>query len=203
MQSSLPAPETLHRYRQWWETLSTPWQQAFNEAYQNKSETGCPPDEVLDNIWTNPNFRMAGPSAMFPNVTLELEDLSGVAGLTHLELLVFTNHNITHLRDIAHLRQIRSLFVFSNKIDTLEGVEQLGGLTGFYFNDNQVRSLLPLAGLTQLETIHCANNQLQSFEGIGKQHSRLKDFFCLPNPGIWQSAILQFENDVRVQCKKG
>lgn len=201
--TAAPSPEMIAKYHQWWEGLSSPWKQAFNEVYQQKSDMETPADDILHAIWTTANFRMAGPSAMFPNMTVELEDLSGVKDLKNIELLVVTNHNITGLQEIADMTQLSSLFVFSNKLTSIEGVEKLKNLISFYFNDNEVESLLPLAGLTQLETIHCSKNKISSFEGIGTQHKALKDFFCLPNEGIWQSAIMQFENEVRIQCKKG
>jgi hypothetical protein len=198
-----PSPEAIAKYHKWWDGLSDTWKQAFNEVYQQKSDTETPPNDILHAIWTTVNFRMAGPSAMFPNMTVELEDLSGVKDLDNIELLVVTNHHITGLQEIAHMTQLNSLFVFSNKLSSIEGVENLKNLISFYFNDNQVESLLPLAGLRQLETINCVKNKINSFEGIGTQHKALKDFFCLPNEGIWQSAIMQFENEVRIQCKKG
>lgn len=198
-----PSAEMLAMYKKWWDGLSAPWKLAFNEIYQNTSTIDIPPDNFLHDIWTTVNFRMAGPSAMFPNVTVELDDLSGVKDLPNIELLVITNHNIKGLQEIANKTKLTGLFVFSNKLTSIEGVENLKNLTSFYFNDNQVESLLPLAGLTQLETIHCANNKINSLEGVGTQHTALKDFFCLPNEGIWQSMIMQFENEVRIQCKKG
>ncbi len=195
--------ENVITYHQWWDTLSSSWKQAFNEVYRSQSEINRPPDEILHSIWTNPTCRMAGPGAMFPNLTLELNDLSGIKDLPAIETLVFTNHNISSLADIAHMQQLSSVFVFGNKLKSLEGVEKLVNLVNLYFNDNLIESLLPLAGLTQLETIHCANNKISSLEGIGTQHKALKDFYCLPNEGIWQSTIIQFENEVKVQCKKG
>ncbi|TNE67506.1 MAG: leucine-rich repeat domain-containing protein [Bacteroidetes bacterium] len=199
-----PTKEEVKKYRQWWNTLSDPWKQAFNEAFLRQSDTRFPPDETLHLIWNTGPLRFAGPTAMFPNMTIELDDLSGVVDLPNVEILVVVNHNIRSLQEIAHMTFLKSLFVFSNKLKSIEGVENLKNLKNLYFNDNMVNSLLPLAKLTQLENIHCAHNKLQSFEGVGLQHkAALENFYCLPNDNMLSVDIADFERQTRIACKKG
>jgi Leucine-rich repeat (LRR) protein len=190
-------------YNDWWNGLTNSWKQAFNEVLFQKKDASTPSDEQLKSIWELKILRMAGPTAMFPNVGVTLDDLSGISRLTQLEILVVTNHNLETIDEVANLINLNSLFVFSNKIKVLRGVEKLKGLKKLYFNDNQVSTLQALSNMTSLETLHCANNKITSLKGIGKQHKDLKEFFCLPNEGIWQSEIMRFETEVQIRCLKG
>jgi hypothetical protein len=187
----------------WWQTLSDHWKQAFNETLFQQKGIEMPDAEKLAGIFNLPVIRMAGPGAMFPNMSISLEDLSGVSELVNLEILVVVNHRISSLQGLSKLSRLHSLFVFSNEIVSLEGIEALPGLKQLFINDNKIDSLLPLSGLVHLETIHCAHNKLVSLEGIGMQHTALKDFFCLPNDGIWSSEVMRFETEYRIRCQKG
>jgi Leucine-rich repeat (LRR) protein len=146
---------------------------------------------------------MAGPTAMFPTMSFELDDLSGVARLAKLEILVVVNQNIQSFEELSGLSSLHSLFLFSNRLKVLKGVEKLRGLKKLYINDNLITTLQALSNVTGLETLHCANNKITSLKGIGTQHKDLKEFFCLPNEGIWQSEILRFETEVKIRCLKG
>ncbi|MBK8968314.1 MAG: leucine-rich repeat domain-containing protein [Lewinellaceae bacterium] len=199
-----PTKDEIKKYRRWWNNLTEPWKQAFNEAFLQQSNTKFPPDATLHLIWNTGPLRFAGPSAMFPNMTIELDDLSGVVELPGIEILVVTNHNIVSLKEIAHMTYLKSLFVFSNKLRSVEGVENLKNLKNLYFNDNQVESLQPLAGLTQLETIHCAHNNLSTLDGIGLEHkAALENFYCLPNKNLLSVDVMDFERRTRIACKTG
>lgn len=199
-----PTKDKIKKYRNWWNTLTDAWKQAFNEAFLQKSDTTFPPDDTLHLIWNTGPLRFAGPSAMFPNMSFELEDLSGVTALPNVDILVVINHKISSLKEIAHMQQLQSLFVSSNSLKSIEGVEKLTNLKNLYFNDNQIASLQPLSDLTQLETIHCAQNKISSLDGVGLQHkASLENFFCLPNENLFSSDIMDFENRFRIRCQKG
>lgn len=191
--------QDIAKCRKWWNSLTPKWQRAYEESV---FKTDNPTDAQLWEFWNAPVFRMAGPSALFPNVSFELDDLSGVVDLDHLEILVFSNMNITNLAGIEKLTKLKSLFVFSNLLTSIEGVESLKELKEFFCNDNKITSLQPLAGLVHLEKVHCAKNSLESFEGIGKQHTKLTEFISLPNDGVWSSEIMRFETETRIRCKK-
>ena len=197
------APLSPAAQREWWGQLNDVWKQAFNETVFQQYGAGDPTNEQLESLWSMPVLRMAGPGAMFPNMSVTLEDLSGLSRLVNLEILVVINHQIRSLRPLGNLSNLHSLFVFSNEIESLEGLERLTKLQKFFFNDNRVTSLAPLSGLTNLDTIHCAHNKITSLEGIGAGHKALKEFYCLPNDGLWQSEISRFENEFRIRCLKG
>lgn len=190
-------------YIAWWQQLSDEWKQAFNETLFQKKDIEMPDAENLKGIFNLTVLRMAGPDAMFPNMSVSLQDLSGISQLVNLEILVIVNHRISSLEGLSKLKKLHSLFLFSNEISSLGGIEALPGLKQLFINDNRIDSLQPLSGLVQLESLHCAHNKLVSLEGIGKQHTALKDFFCLPNEGIWNSEVMRFETEYRIRCQKG
>lgn len=194
----------LKAYRAWWAGLSESWKKAYNEVMSRQSSTDMPSAEVLHQIWTSPALRFAGPTAPYPNMSFELEDLDGVLGLKNLEIFVFTFQKIDSIKAIAQLPQLKSLFVFNNQLKSIDGVEALANLQEFYFQVNEVDSLGPLKHLTQLHTIYCSDNHLSSLYGIGKQHAgTLKKFHCLPNDGLTDETVMRFEQENFIRCLKG
>ena len=177
-----PTPEQLEKYHSWWSGLSSPWKKAFNEAYLRQTSEDPLSDELMHTLWNAPALRFAGPTAMHPNMSFELEDLSGVAALTNLTILVVVHQRITSLAPLAALTNLQSLFVFNNQLTDISPVTKLPHLKELYFQNNLVESLLPLEHLTGLKTIYCNYNRITSLEGIGEQHAdTLNQLICLPN----------------------
>ncbi len=199
-----PTTEEIEQYHSWWAGLPPIWKTAFNEVTLRRTSTEQLPDDALHHIWHSPAIRFAGPTAPFPNMTFELENLDGVLALPRMEIFVFTFQKIRSIEPVAQLPQLKSLFVFNNQIDTLTGVEALRDLQELYFNVNAVRSLKPLEHLTKLHTIYCNHNRLDSLEGIGLQHAGvLKKFFCLPNENLPDTEIIRVEHDFGIRCMEG
>jgi Leucine-rich repeat (LRR) protein len=187
----------------WWNNLSDPWKKAFNEVALRRSSTEALGDEMLVTVFNSPNHRFAGPNAPYPNMTFELEDLSGIVGLPNAELVVVVFHQLTHIREAAQFGNLRSLFVYNNQISSLEGIEGLTSLRELYCNVNQITSLKPLEGLTNLKTLYCNYNLLSNLDGIGEQHAdTMEEFYCLPNPNLKDSVAMRFEREMGIRCKK-
>lgn len=200
---SKEATDNKSQHLQWWNQLADAWKMAFNETLFKNKTKDTPTTAQLQSIWDLTVLRIAGPTAVFPNMSFELNDLSGLRDLVNLEILVVVNQNLESFEEIAGLTSLHSLFLFSNRIKVLRGVEKLRGLKKLYINDNFVTTLQALSNLTNLESLHCANNKITSLKGIGKQHKELKEFFCIPNEGIWQSEIIRFETETHIRCLKG
>lgn len=199
-----PPPEDIAQYRNWWAALSLPWKTAFNEIILGQTSTADMPDEALNDIWQAPALRFAGPSAPYPNMSIELEDLSGVLDLPRLEIFVFTFQKIDTVVPIGQLTQLKSLFLFNNRIRSLDGVETLTDLQELYVNVNAVESLRPLEHLTRLHTLYCNYNRLRLLDGIGKQHvGTLKQFVCLPNEFLPDAEVIRMERDIGIRCLAG
>ena len=202
---STPAPPVrLADAFAWWSGLSDPWKRAFNEAALKRSGSDILPDDVLLTVYASPAHRFAGPLAPYPNMSFELEDLSGLVGLPNAQIVVVIYQKLTHVRELAKLGQLRSLFLYNNQIETLEGIEHCTELTEVHIQCNNITSLRPLEQLVNMKSLYCCYNQLSNFEGIGEQHvERLEDFYCLPNSGIKDAAAMKFEREVGIRCKKG
>ena len=188
----------------WWNGLTDQWKKAFNEVALRRSGTEHPGEEMLITVFTSPNQRFAGPGAPYPNMTFELTDLSGLIGLPNMEVVVVIFHKITHVREAANFKNLRSLFVYNNEITSLEGVEGLITLKELYCHVNQITSLKPLEKLTNLQSLYCNYNLISHLDGIGQQHAdRLENFFCQPNDNLKDSVTLRFEQEVGIRCRKG
>ena len=193
------------RYRRWWVALSADWKKAFNQCVLGNGETtGDLNDEELRLIWQLPVVRFAGPRALYPNLSFELEDLSGLAELTHLKIAVVAHHRIRSVEPLAALDQLESLFVFDNQLKSLVGLENLKNLKQLYFQSNQITSLEPLKGLSGLTEIYACRNKLTKLDGIGSQHAdTLKLFRILPNDELPQKEIIRMENKIGIRCLQG
>jgi hypothetical protein len=188
----------------WWSGLSDAWKKAFNEAALKRSSIDDLPEEMLLTVFTSPNHRFAGPTAPYPNVSFELTDLSGLEGLPNAEIVVVVHHSLIHIREVAEMKKLSSLFVYNNRIQSLQGLENLTGLKELFVQCNEVDSLTPLQKLTNLQTVYCSYNLIGTLEGIGEQHAdKLENFYCLPNPNIKDAVAMRFEREVGIRCKKG
>lgn len=195
--------QTVHANR-WWEGLTDAWKQAFNEVALQRSSMEPLGEETLLRVYNAPNHRFAGPTAPYPNMSFELDDMSGLLGLPTVEVVVVIFHRLTHVREAAQFPGLRSLFVYNNQITSLEGIEGLHDLKELYCSVNQITSLQPLAGLSGLTTLYCNYNQIADLEGIGEQHTDiLTQFYCLPNPLLKQSSVMRFEREVGIRCLQG
>ena len=201
--SSLRTEAQITQANAWWDGLSDAWKQALNEVALRRSSTEPLGEEMLMTVFTSPNHRFAGPTAPFPNMSFELEDISGLVGIPNMELAVVIHHKLSHIHEAVSFTNLRSLFIHNNKITSLEGLEGLTQLKEIYCNVNEIDSLKPLEGLTNLHTLYCNYNLLSNLDGIGEQHAdTLENFYCMPNPNLKESVAMRFEREVGIRCKK-
>jgi len=195
----------VKQYRQWWDSLSDNWKKAFNRCVFNREETTDDLTETeLHSLWSISVVRFAGPRAPFPNMSFELEDVSGLAALKHLKIVVVSHQQVSSLQPLAALHQLESLFVLDNQIKSLTGIENLKNLKQLYFQNNEISSLEPLKNLTELTEIYACRNRLVKLDGIGSKHARtLKMFRVLPNDELPQKEIIRMENKIGIRCLQG
>ncbi len=199
-----PTPAQAEAHLAWWSGLSQPWKTAFNEITLRRTSDEQPPLEILHQLRNTPVLRFAGPTAPFPNMSFELDNLDGITALDKLEIFVFTFHRLRHIEQIAHLTQIKSLFLFNNHLTSLEGIEGMSNLEELYFNVNQIDSLRRLEHLTNLKSLYCNYNRLTSLDGIGKQHlGTLTKLVCLPNDKLPDSEVIRMEREIGIRCLTG
>ncbi|NJL76839.1 MAG: leucine-rich repeat domain-containing protein [Saprospiraceae bacterium] len=84
------------------------------------------------------------------------------------------------------------------------GIEGMENLKELYVQGNEITSLMPLQHLTNLEVLYASGNQLTSFDGITEAHAeKMKSFRVLPNEGIRDKTVIQFQNSIGIICKQG
>jgi hypothetical protein len=201
---SLSAPQ-LAKWQKWWNELSDAWKIAFNEAVYNKGPIpDMPTKEEMAHLVTSPALRFAGPSAPYPNMTKELTDLSGLAELKKVEILVVTFQKVRSVRELRNLTQLKSLFLHDNQIASLQGVENLKNLEKLYVQNNAINSLKWVRPLHHLDELYCFDNKLTSLEGITSDHAKaLKRFVCLPNDELPDKDIIHVEQKIGIRCQRG
>ena len=199
---SPPDSAELLKYQNWWDGLTESWRVAFNEVYQKKSTVDILTDELLHSIWNSPVMRFAGPKAMHPNMSFELTDLTGIAPLTSVTILIVINHSISSLEEIRHFNQLESLFIFNNKLTSIEPLSGFINLKELYIHNNDIESLKSLEKLTNLHSLYCNNNKISGLEGIGIQHEpKLTQLICRPNELLRDRVIMEFERETGIRCK--
>jgi internalin A len=184
----------------WWGQIEPQWKKAYAETILHHANE--PTQEELARMHTAPAIRFAGPSAFFPNMSFELTNLSGVAGLTGLNTLVVINHKIETIDELSSFTSLKHLFLLGNQIKSLEAIKELHQLEMLYVQDNLIESIKPLEKLTQLKSLYINGNQISSLEGLTEKHSdTLEEFFCKPNHLLKQKEIFRVERELGILCR--
>ena len=205
--TSISLPEIVNepeKRKQWWDNLEDQWKRAFHQAVLGTGDTiDTPSDEQLIAIWTNPNLRFVGPSGPYSNLNFQLTNLSGIKGMTHLNILIASFHQIKSIDEVSTIPDLQSLFLHSNEIGDLNPIKELIQLENLYIQNNQISKIEALRSLTNLHTVYLVNNPLVSLEGITENHSqKLTKFYVLPNDNLPQKEVIRCENTNGVRCLK-
>lgn len=159
-----------------------------------------PSPEELVQLNQTSVLRFSGPAAPYPNMAFELSELSGIAALHNLELLVATHHQISNIEALSSLKKMKHLFLFNNRIQSLKGIESLTALEQLYVQFNRIESLQPIEALSNLQEVYIHNNNLSSLEGLTEEHSeKLVKFFCMPGNNLPQKELIRVENNLGIR----
>ncbi len=185
----------------WWDRLEPQWQAAFRMATWRHNNP--PSDAELTELWQAPALRFVGPTAPYPNLSFELTNASGLAGMSQLTVLVLTNHQVTTIDEVAAMPDLQALFLNNNAITDLSPVTDLTKLELLYVYANGISSLEPVRNLTKLKELYASRNQLTSLDGLTRQHARrLETFFCLPNDSIPDEELTRVEQELGIRCRR-
>lgn len=123
-----------------------------------------------------------------------LVDMSAVANITTLEVLMFGNAGVSKIDFLSNLVNLKELFMYHVKnvkdyspIENLSNLKniccsQVYGLKDISFlsnlhkleeievQGNEITSIRPLSNLSLLKSIDCSFNKIESMEGIEKLH---------------------------------
>ena len=119
--------------REWWNNLTPAWKKIFLEA-EFKGKDVEPTDEQLEAMVSN-----------LPNVNCA------------------SNKEITDLKPLARLRNLKKLDCSSTNIKSLEGIESIINLEDLNCSNNDnLNSLIPIANLKNLVSLNCGNTMVKS-----------------------------------------
>ena len=90
----------------------------------------------------------------------QIDDLSPLAGLGQLQVMVLDNNQVTDLTPLSGLTNLVSLNLANNQITDLTPLKRLTNLKNLDISDNKVTTLMPLAQLVNLERLILRNNQV-------------------------------------------
>ena len=173
--------------KNWWNSLEPQWKAAFIKT--NLLDTTEPSDEHLAQWYHTPVLRFAGPTAPYPNMDFELTNLSGIADLVDLEILVVTHQHLETIEELQNKSKLKSLFLFNNYIKSLKGIESLTQLEQLYVQNNQLESTKEIDQLTNLKELYIHDNLISSLAGITENHAdHLAMFYCTPNKNLKQNS---------------
>jgi hypothetical protein len=199
-------PEELQRARKWWQDLEVQWKMAYNEAAFGIGPTLEPPkDDLLMFLLTQVDvLRFAGPTAINPNMSTILTNLSGLIPLYHLKYLSLTNMHVESLQPLARFTQMEHLFLNDNRIKSLDGIQAMTELKDLYVQNNQIRDMSPIKKLTKLKTIYIHSNKIDTVNGLTAKHGdHMKEFYVLPNDNLPDREVLRVQNELGIICRKG
>lgn len=184
----------------WWNALELQWKNAFSMTVFQQPEVPAIAD--IEQFYTATALRLAGPRAPYPNMSFELTNLSGIAQLDQLEILVITHHQIKTITALQSLKRLKALFLFNNQIESLAGIEQLTNLEQLYVQYNHIHSLEPLKQLIRLKELYVHNNAITTLSGLTEAHAdELTQFFCAPNANLKQKELLDVEHRLGIRCR--
>ena len=180
--------------------LEPQWRAAFSLAFFR--HMNLPTPDELENLWQTPVLRFAGPKAPYPNLNFELTNCSGLAGMSNLEILVLTHHQLERLDEVADMPQLKSLFVNNNRLQSLHGIEKLTHLEQLYAQVNQLESIEPIRSLVNLREVYVSLNPLKSLDGLTRKHAvAMQRFVCLPNENLPDRVTMPLERKLGIRLR--
>ena len=125
------------------------------------------------------------------NYSDNITNLNGLAGLTNLTQLDLTGGQISDLRPLSALTNLKVLNLSRNSITSLtelEGLTSLTNLTELDLHDNQISDLQPISNLTNLTVLGIRDNQITSLAGL-ENLTNLTYIYASGNPLTDTSAL--------------
>lgn len=103
---------------------------------------------------------------LYGGCTGGLSDLTPVAQLTGLEVLILYNHSISDLTPLGSLQNLKRLRLEHNDIRDISPLAHLRKLESLQINDNHIEDLRPLSGLSRLHTLWLSRNRISDISPL-------------------------------------
>lgn len=146
------------------------------------------------------HFNLSSPCitgvAFFKNLTSlcivaqDIEEMSGIEGLIHLEQLWICETKVTRISGLGKLRCLLKLFLYKittnqcsygNQIARIENLEGQDRLQVLWLSDNEIQTLENLEPLKSLEQFQCGNNRIRTIGTAFYQNNELQDIMLSGN----------------------
>jgi Leucine-rich repeat (LRR) protein len=116
-----------------------------------------------------------------------------------LTTLRLGKNQLTDVKSLEKLTQLRILLLDRNQLTDVNGLEKLTKLTGLNLANNQLTDVKGLEKLTQLKALSLVNNQLTDVKGLEKL-TRLTDLRLGNNPDLTKAQIAELQKALP-KCK--
>jgi len=186
-------PETLVIYKtaelkKWWNLLNDNWKKIFMEEVSFDK---------------NPNREQLGQITAIK--VLDLKNNSGISSLKPLENLVdlevlkFSDTDVTDLSAIKDLKSLIKLNCARNPIRSLSPLSGLNKLQSLDCSNTQIDDLEPIQSLTNLEILKVSGTKIKNLNSLEKLH-KLKHLEFSSTAVRWLKPIMGLNNLKTIKC---
>lgn len=96
----------------------------------------------------------------------QVEDISGIAGLTSLETLGLYFNDIRDIGPVSGLKSLRFLYLYGNRITDISAVAGLPSLYELFLQHNEITDISAVAKLSELTQLFIGNNQVKDISAV-------------------------------------
>ena len=121
------------------------------------------------------------------------------ADLEKVKYLDLDGNQLTEVKGLEKLTQLRKLHLARNQLTNVTGLEKLTQLTGLGLGGNQLTDVKGLEKLTNLTDLHLAGNKLTNVTGLEKL-TQLTSLILFGNPDLTKAQIEELQKALP-KCK--
>jgi len=186
-------PETLVIYKtaelkKWWNLLDDNWKKIFKEEVSFDKN---PSREQLGQITTIKVLDLKNNSG--------ISSLKPLENLPDLEVLKFSDTDVTDLSAIKDLKSLIKLNCARNPIRSLSPLSGLNKLQSLDCSNTQVDDLEPIQSLTNLEILKVSGTKIKNLNSLEKLH-KLKHLEFSSTAVRWLKPIMDLNNLKTIKC---
>lgn len=98
----------------------------------------------------------------------EVTDLTPLAGLKQIQLLVLTRNKIESIAPLAELERIQYLELSGNAVSDLAPLAKMTNMRSLYLSNNKITKIDTIKGLTKVYSLYLDGNKIEDFSPISQ-----------------------------------
>ena len=110
------------------------------------------------------------------------------ADLEKVTMLQLDDKQLTSVKGLENLTQLRTLFLYKNQLTSVKVLEKLTRLEALTLHENRLTSVKGLEKLTKLKKLHLSYNQLTDVKGL-ERLTQLTRLSLTNNPDLTKAQI--------------